>query len=77
MEAAKSDIKFNNSIEIESRSVALYDKLNIFLKGMLGETLVAHDVLKSDRDANDVRHIFHFLIHFKFEVGLNYDIFLV
>lgn len=48
--AGLNDLKYQSSIDIQSRAVALYDQLNIFLNGMLGHSTVIPDLLATLRD---------------------------
>jgi len=55
--AGLNDLKYQSSIDIKSRAVALYDQLNIFLNGMLGHSTVIPDLLATLRQLFGVRHL--------------------
>ena len=48
--AANTDIQFNNTLELNSRALNLYDQLNVFSRGMLGQNSLSGDILQVTRD---------------------------
>ena len=48
--AANADIQFNNTLELNSRALNLYDQLNVFSIGMLGQNSLSGDILQVTSD---------------------------
>ncbi len=48
--AADTDIQFNNTLELNSRALNLYDQLNVFSRGMLGQNSLSGDILQVTSD---------------------------
>jgi len=48
--AANSDIKLNSTLDLTSRGLRLYDQLNIFSRGMLGQNGLSADILQATTD---------------------------
>jgi len=48
--AANTDIQFNNTLELNSRALNLYDQLNVFSRGMLGQNSLSGDILQVTSD---------------------------
>lgn len=61
---ASNAIKFQSTANLNSNANILYNNLDIFLKGLLGITTIAPDILKAAKDISDVSY-FLFLILLK------------
>ncbi len=59
---AFNDMYHKNSIDIQSRAIKLYDQLDVFLKGMLGNTNTLPDLLNTVRDLYDVSYRQYFIL---------------
>ncbi len=51
---AINDYKFQSNVDLASRGVVLYDRLDTFLQGMLVKPLLNYDLLETVRVLNDV-----------------------
>ncbi len=51
---AINDYKFQSTVDLASRGVVLYDRLDTFMQGMLVKPLLNYDLLETVRILNDV-----------------------